>query len=68
MRKRYLSRNKINKVTISTKTLTFRYVDYCVKMVKLLLKNGVIPVLVFDGRDVPIKEKENESRAKYFKQ
>ena len=35
-------------------------------LVNLLLQNGVIPVLVFDGQDVPIKQKENESRRKYI--
>ena len=34
--------------------------------VNLLLTNGVIPVLVFDGLDVPIKEKENQKRAQYL--
>ena len=35
-------------------------------LVNLLLQNGVIPVLVFDGQDVPIKQQENESRKKYI--
>ena len=35
-------------------------------LVNLLLQNGVIPVLVFDGHDVKKKKKENESRRKYI--
>ena len=35
------------------------------KLINMLLQNGVIPVVVFDGQDVPIKAKENEMRAKY---
>ena len=45
--------------------LNYRYVTYCMNLVQLLLTNGVIPVLVFDGQDVPIKEKENKKRAEY---
>ena len=34
-------------------------------LVNLLLQNGVIPVLVFDGQDVPIKANENKRRESY---
>ena len=34
-------------------------------LVELLLNNGIIPVLVFDGRNVPIKERTNNKRNQY---
>lgn len=35
-------------------------------LVELLQQNGVIPVLVFDGQDVPIKANENKRRTLYY--
>ena len=45
--------------------LICRYVDYCMEMVNLLINNGVTPVLVFDGKDLPNKEATNKERAEY---
>ena len=47
------------------KVLRDRYVEYCMTFVELLLNNGVIPILVFDGRNVPIKERTNKKRNEY---
>lgn len=40
------------------------YVSYFIHMVKLLLHNNVIPVIVFDGQRLPIKNVTNEARSK----
>ena len=41
---------------------TFAYVKFCLKMLKLLLDNGIIPVCVFDGRALPMKLDTNQQR------
>lgn len=35
------------------------------KLVEMVLDNGIIPVLVFDGLDMPIKDKENSKREEF---
>ena len=43
-----------------------RYVTYCIKLINLLLENGVFPIVVFDGADLPIKEGTNIQRKEYI--
>ena len=35
------------------------------KLVEMVLDNGIIPILVFDGSDMPIKDKENGKREEF---
>lgn len=49
----------------STTTL---YVNYILHRVRMLLYNKVIPVLVFDGADLPMKAAENGDRRKRRKE
>ena len=51
--------------SIILRVFTTRYVVYCMKMVEMVLENGIIPILVFDGSDVPIKDKENGRREEF---
>jgi XPG N-terminal domain len=39
-----------------------RYVKYCMSRVQLLLKNGITPIIVFDGDKLPAKRHTEESR------
>ena len=41
----------------------FRYVNYCMKRLRMLLFHNVTPIMVFDGRNLPTKaDKEKERR------
>ena len=40
-----------------------RYVDYCMRLVEMLRHHGVHPMVVFDGGRLPMKGKEEGSRA-----
>lgn len=35
------------------------------KLVEMVLDSGIIPILVFDGSDMPIKDKENGKREEF---
>lgn len=48
------------KLAIGEKTT--QYVKYCTNMLDMLLFNGVIPVMVFDGRHLPAKANEEKNR------
>jgi exonuclease-1 len=39
-----------------------RYVDYCLKRLRLLQDFGVIPVVVFDGGPLPMKRRTETER------
>ena len=39
-----------------------RFVRYCMSRIEMLLHNGVIPVVVFDGGRLPTKADEEDSR------
>jgi hypothetical protein len=42
---------------------TVGFLDFCIYRIELLLHHGVIPMMVFDGRSLPMKgEKERERR------
>jgi len=41
-----------------------RYVTYCLEKVKMMKHWKVKPVLVFDGREIPLKRGENAKRRK----
>lgn len=43
-----------------------RYVNYCMRFVNLLLQNDIVPIIVFDGADLPIKEATNNERKEYI--
>ncbi|KAJ1468001.1 PIN domain-like protein [Baffinella frigidus] len=47
---------------LCTNTPTDRYVTYCVDRVKMLLHHGVIPVMIFDGADLPSKGGTEQNR------
>ena len=47
------------------KCLLFRYLDYVIRLVERLLFFGVRPVLVFDGKPPPLKERLNCERKRY---
>lgn len=51
---------------------THKYLNFCMHYIHLLRNFGVIPVVVFDGANLPMKEKENtlrnETRMKYKEQ
>ena len=49
-------------VLFSVDNPIFRYVDYCMKFIDMLLKNSITPVIVFDGADLPLKENTNNTR------
>ena len=42
--------------------LTTKHVTFCMKMLRMLISNGVIPVVVFDGRPLPAKHATNAAR------
>ena len=42
-----------------------RYVDYCMRMVNMMIRLGVIPVLVFDGASLPAKSQKVAERRAY---
>ena len=39
-----------------------RYVDFCMGRMELLRRNGVVPVIVFDGGRLPMKAGEEGAR------
>jgi exonuclease 1 len=40
---------------------TVGYIDFCMHRIELLLHNGITPIIVFDGRYLPMKaDKEKE--------
>lgn len=41
---------------------TLKYVDYCMRKVDLMLKEGIVPFIVFDGGYLPMKQKTETSR------
>ena len=43
-----------------------RYVDFCMGRVELLRRNGVVPVIVFDGGRLPMKAGEEGARQRYY--
>ena len=43
-------------------TIIFRYVQYCMKFVNMLLANEIKPILVFDGRHLPAKAHTEKKR------
>ena len=51
--------------SIIIRVFTSRYVVYCMKLVEMVLDSGIIPILVFDGSDMPIKDKENGKREEF---
>ena len=51
--------------SVIRRVFTTRYVVYCMKLVEMVLDNGIIPILVFDGSDMPIKDKENGKREEF---
>ncbi len=56
-------KRRSSRVCVSTgREWRVRYVDFCMRFVKLLLDAGVTPVVVFDGGDLPTKAAENERR------
>lgn len=36
------------------------------RFVNLLLQNDIVPIIVFDGADLPIKEATNNERKEYI--
>ena len=42
---------------------TRKYIDYMISRVNLLLDAGCTPIMIFDGRDIPMKEETNKQRA-----
>lgn len=52
----------LQRSTFSVDNPIFRYVDYCMKFIDMLLKNSITPVIVFDGADLPLKENTNNAR------
>jgi exonuclease 1 len=42
-----------------------RYIEYCMGRVKLLQEFGIIPVIVFDGGNLPAKKREEGRRHWY---
>ena len=42
-----------------------RYVQFCIKMVKMFLQYDIKLILVFDGADLPAKEGTNTGRSTY---
>ena len=42
-----------------------RFIDYCMRRVDLLRQHGVKPLLVFDGGRLPMKENQENKRARY---
>lgn len=43
-----------------------RYINYCMKIINLLLQHEIIPIIVFDGADLPIKDGTNSKRKEYL--
>jgi len=41
---------------------TKKYVDYCIKILRLIQNSGVIPLVVFDGGRLPMKKDTEEHR------
>lgn len=41
----------------------YRYVDFFMNLVKMLLFYKVVPIIVFDGQSLPIKQVTRDSRA-----
>ena len=41
---------------------TTKYLGVCKKLIDMLLANGVTPLFVIDGGDLPAKEGENAGR------
>lgn len=41
-----------------------KHIQYCANRLEMLLEAGVIPVVVFDGAPLPMKQKVEENRAK----
>ena len=62
MWKRTLLVTSYREVLFSVDNPIFRYVDYCMKFIDMLLKNSITPVIVFDGADLPLKENTNNAR------
>ena len=42
-----------------------RFIDYCMHRVDILRHHGVKPLLVFDGGRLPMKEIQENKRARY---
>ena len=43
-----------------------RWIDYCINRLKLLLHHKIIPILIFDGKNLPAKDATNAKRFKYI--
>jgi len=43
---------------------TTRYIDFCVKRLKMVIENGAIPLVVFDGGRLPMKKDTEAARGK----
>lgn len=41
---------------------TTKYITFCMKMLNLLIDNGITPLVVFDGQALPTKQRVNETR------
>jgi exonuclease-1 len=41
---------------------TDKYVKFCMKRIELLKSNGVIPYVVFDGDNLPMKKNTEQER------
>ena len=42
---------------------TMKYVSFCLKMIHLLMSSGLLPLVVFDGGQLPIKQNTNRNRS-----
>ena len=49
----------------SLSVFTCRYVQYCMQRIALLQEHGVIPVVVFDGGRLPMKQDEESGRHRW---
>ncbi|KAL0097822.1 PIN domain-like protein [Phycomyces blakesleeanus] len=49
---------------LATNRPTRRYVEYFIRQVDMLLYHKVIPIIVFDGKPLPIKSHTNDQRSK----
>ena len=63
---RYYSTQWFNKVLLDFNLLSNRLTNYCLSRLQELVQNGIIPIVVFDGADLPIKQNTNDKRRLYL--
>lgn len=54
-----------NNEVLSSRACPCRFVFYCMSRVDLMLRNGVTPIMVFDGCNLPTKSDEEETRRRW---